>query len=103
MSKGASEIIVIADGNIAENQVDKGSPLELGFDKWTNNFYANKTFLQNCVHHLMGNSQLLEIRNKEVEISFLDPKKVANQESLWKASMLVLRPNLTCFFRFYFI
>ncbi len=90
LSKGASEIIVIADGNIAENQVDKGNPLELGFDKWTNNFYANKVFLQNCVHYLMGNFPLLEIRNKEVEISFLDPKKVANQESLWKASMLVL-------------
>ena len=90
LSKGASEIIVIADGNIAENQVDKGSPLELGFDKWTNNFYSNKVFLQNCVHHLMGNFPLLEIRNKEVEISFLDPKKVANQESLWKVSMLVL-------------
>jgi gliding-associated putative ABC transporter substrate-binding component GldG len=94
LSKGASEIIVIADGNIAENQVDKGNPLELGFDKWTNNFYANKIFLQNCVHHLMGNSSLLEIRNKEVGISFLDPKKVANQESLWKASMLVLPPIL---------
>ena len=38
----------------------------------------------------MGNFPLLEIRNKEVEISFLDPKKVANQESLWKVSMLVL-------------
>jgi len=99
-SKGASEIIVIADGNIAENQVDKGSPLELGFDKWTNNFYANKTFLQNCVHYLMGNSPLLEIRNKEVEISFLDPKKVANQESLWKASMLVLPLILLAFLGF---
>jgi uncharacterized membrane protein len=42
----------------------------------------------------MGNSSLLEIRNKEVGISFLDPKKVANQESLWKASMLVLPPIL---------
>ena len=66
LNKGASEIIVISEGNIAENQVDKGSPLELGFDKWTNNFYANKNFLQNCVHHLMGNHSLLEIRNKEV-------------------------------------
>jgi gliding-associated putative ABC transporter substrate-binding component GldG len=94
LSKGASEIIVIADGNIAENQVEKGNPLELGFDKWTNNFYANKIFLQNCVHHLMDNSFLLEIRNKEVEISFLDPKKVANQKNLWKASMLVLPPIL---------
>ena len=100
LSKGASEIIVISEGNIAENQVDKGSPLELGFDKWTNNFYANKNFLQNCVHHLMGNHSLLEIRNKEVEISFLDPKKVVNQENLWKASMLVLPPILIAFLGF---
>ena len=100
LSKGESEIIVISDGNIFENQVNKGSPLELGFDKWTNNFYANKTFSQNCVHHLMGNSQLLEIRNKEVEISFLDPKKVANQESLWKASMLISPIILLAFLGF---
>ena len=101
LSKGESEIIVISDGNIFENQVDKGSPLELGFDKWTNNFYANKTFSQNCVHHLMGNSQLLEIRNKEVEISFLDPKKVANQERLWKASMLISPLILLAFLGFF--
>ena len=28
-------MMVFSSGSIAENQVDKGNPLELGYDKWT--------------------------------------------------------------------
>ena len=43
IEKGNIELVVISDGNLAENQIDKGSPLPLGYDKWTNNFYANRS------------------------------------------------------------
>ena len=49
-----AKIAVFADGNLAENQTDKGEPLALGYDKWTNNLYGNKLFLQNIIHYLMG-------------------------------------------------
>ena len=39
-----ARMAIFSDGNLLENQIDKGQPLELGYDKWTNNFYSNKQF-----------------------------------------------------------
>jgi hypothetical protein len=71
--------------------VDKGNPLELGYDKWTNNFYFNKVFLQQTVHHLMGNQKLLQLQNKSVELPRLDFQKVA-QRSDWLKILMLLIP-----------
>ena len=57
-------------------ELDKGQPLALGYDKWTNNFYQNKLLLQNAVHYLMGNESWVNIRTKAVEITLLDKPKV---------------------------
>ena len=71
-----AKIAIFSDGNMAENQLDKGNPLELGYDKWTNNLYANKQFLQNTVHYLMGEDKRLILRSKEIRLAFLDQKLV---------------------------
>ena len=64
---------------MAENQLDKGNPLELGYDKWTNNYYGNKDFLKNCIHYLMNDNSLLNIRNKDVSLRMLDMKIVGQK------------------------
>lgn len=72
-----NKMIVISDGDIMKNQLDKNyQPMELGFDKWTNQFYANKEFLLNCVNYLLDDKGLINIRNKEVAIPILDTEKV---------------------------
>ncbi|GAA4026710.1 MAG: gliding motility-associated ABC transporter substrate-binding protein GldG [Flavobacterium sp.] len=72
-----NKMIVVSDGDIIKNQFDKnGTPLELGFDKWTNNLYANKEFMMNCVNYLMDDSGLINIRSKEVNLPMLDKQKV---------------------------
>jgi len=58
-----ARMAIFSDGNMAENQLDKGTPLELGYDKWTNNLYANKQLLQNTVHYLMGENKRLVLRS----------------------------------------
>ncbi|MBC7495141.1 MAG: gliding motility-associated ABC transporter substrate-binding protein GldG, partial [Flavobacterium sp.] len=74
-----SKIIVVSDGDIIKNQLDKqGQPLELGFDKWTNKQYANKEFLINCVNYLLDDSGLITLRNKQVNLPVLDKQKVYN-------------------------
>lgn len=71
------KMIVIADGDIAKNQLDKsGEPLELGYDKWTEEFYENKDFLMNCVNYLLDDSGLINIRNKDVSLPLLNTQKV---------------------------
>ena len=64
IEKGNIELVVISDGNLAENQIDKGSPLPLGYDKWTNNFYANRSWIINVIHSLVGNRDYLVTKEK---------------------------------------
>lgn len=72
-----SKMIVISDGDVIRNQFDKNyQPLELGYDKWSGNFYANKEFLMNCVNYLLDDNGLINIRNKEVKLAMLDKEKV---------------------------
>ena len=72
-----NRMIVISDGDVIKNQLDKNyQPLELGYDKWTNNMYANKEFLMNCVNYLLDDNGLINIRSKEVNLPLLDKEKV---------------------------
>lgn len=76
----SSKMIVISDGDVIKNQLDKNfQPLELGYDKWTNNFYANKEFLLNCVNYMLDDNGLINIRSKEVKLPLLDKEKVYAQ------------------------
>ncbi len=76
-SKIDNKMIVVADGDVIKNQIDKdGNPLELGFDKWTNNVYGNKELIMNAVNFLLDENGLINIRSKDVDIPLLDKEKV---------------------------
>lgn len=79
-----ARIAVFGDGNLIENQIDKGKPLELGYDKWTNNFYSNKQFIKNTVHYLVNDNAFLNLRSKEINIAMLDDKKIKNNGYFWR-------------------
>jgi hypothetical protein len=89
-------MIVFSDGNLAENQIEKGTPLALGYDKWTNNFYANRSLLMNAIHYLTANIERLELRQKDWNIPLLDSVKMGENASFWK-SLLLLLPCLIIF------
>ncbi len=72
-----NKMIVLSDGDMIRNQFDsKGIPLELGYDKWTNNYYGNKEFLSNSVDYLLQDNNLLSVRTKEVRMPMLDKMKI---------------------------
>jgi gliding-associated putative ABC transporter substrate-binding component GldG len=79
-----NKMIVIADGDLIANQIRNNRPLELGYDKWTNNYYGNKEFLLNCVNYLLDDTGLINIRNKAVAIPMLDVEKIASQKTRWQ-------------------
>jgi gliding-associated putative ABC transporter substrate-binding component GldG len=84
-----SKMIVISDGDVIKNQLDKNfQPLELGYDKWTNNLYANKEFLMNCVNYLLDDNGLINIRSKDVSLPMLDVEKV--QENYTSSQILTV-------------
>ena len=77
-------MVVIGDGSIIKNQLQGNRPLELGFDKWTNNYYGNKEFLLNTVNYLLDDNGLINIRTKDISIPFLDPIKASENRTFWK-------------------
>lgn len=73
----SNKMIVIADGDIARNQLDQNyQPMELGYDKWTNNLFGNKEFLMNSVNYLLDDSGLINIRTKDVKLPLLNKEEV---------------------------
>ena len=92
-SKDQSEpnkMIVISDGDIIRNDIQQGEPLELGYDKWTNQYFDNKAFLQNCVNYLLDDTSFLSLRNKKVSLAFLDKKALEKDITYWKLIAFVV-------------
>lgn len=87
---GLVKLIIFSDGNIAENQVDKGFPLSLGYDKWTNNYYSNKDLIINSIHYLVNNEERLLLRDKNLKVNTLDKIKIKKYGSFWKWFMLII-------------
>ncbi|MCR9225890.1 MAG: gliding motility-associated ABC transporter substrate-binding protein GldG [Flavobacteriaceae bacterium] len=97
-----NKMIVISDGDVIKNQLRNGRPLELGYDKWTNNRYGNKEFLINSTNYLLDNTGLINIRNKKVTIPLLDVKKITEQKTKWQLVNIGLPVVLTLFFGLFF-
>ncbi|MGO4911366.1 gliding motility-associated ABC transporter substrate-binding protein GldG [Leeuwenhoekiella sp. W20_SRS_FM14] len=88
-SNRETAIVVIADGDIIRNDLDKnGRPLELGFDKFTFKEYGNKEFLLNTVNYLLDDTGLINIRSKSILLPALDIEKTVNDRSSWQAFIL---------------
>jgi gliding-associated putative ABC transporter substrate-binding component GldG len=85
-----TKMIVISDGDIIRNDIVQGEPIELGYDKWTNQFFDNKIFLQNCVNYLLDDTSFLQLRNKKVSLAFLDKKKLEKESNYWKSISLII-------------
>lgn len=83
-----TKMIVISDGDVIKNQLDKGAPIELGYDKYTSNFFGNKEFILNSVNYLLDDSGLINIRTKDVSLPMLD--KVSVEENYTQTQMLTV-------------
>jgi ABC-2 type transport system permease protein len=81
-----TKMIVVANGDIARNDINRGNGqiMELGYDKYSQQQFANKTFLLNCVNYLLDDEGLLQLRSREVKLRLLDKKKIALQPNKWK-------------------
>jgi ABC-2 type transport system permease protein len=72
-----TRMIVIADGDMAYNDVDfRGNrplPLALGYDpQFRRVLYDNKEFLLNCMNYLMDDQSLITVRSRTIELRKLN-------------------------------
>lgn len=83
-NSSVTKMIIISDGDVIKNDLIKGKPQELGFDRWTGRKFGNKEFLENAVNYLLNDDGLINIRSKEVVIPFLDAQKVEEEKTTWQ-------------------
>ncbi|MES3018237.1 MAG: gliding motility-associated ABC transporter substrate-binding protein GldG [Bacteroidota bacterium] len=86
------KMLLIADGDIFKNQVNvsDGSHYPLGFDRYTQEQYANKNFLLNAADYLMDDSGIIGLRNKEIKLRLLDKTKIRTDKTFWQVINLGL-------------
>lgn len=97
-----NKMIVIADGDIGKNQVYKGKALPLGEDLLTKQTYGNEQFLRNALDFLLDDSNLMELRNRNIEARLLDRQRIDEERSKWQWINLLIPIALIgflgCFF-----
>jgi len=86
------KMILVADGDIFKNQINAsdGSHYPLGFDRYTQEQFANKSFLLNAADYLMDDSGIIGLRNKEIKLRLLDKTKIRMEKTFWQAINLGL-------------
>lgn len=97
-----TKMIVISDGDVIKNQLDKGEPIELGYDKYTATYFGNKEFILNCVNYLLDDTGLINIRSKDVSLPLLDKQSVHDSYSQTQMLTVALPIVLLGIFGFLF-
>lgn len=101
-----SSMIVVADGDIIKNQLDKdGIPVELGYDQKTGLMYDNKDFLINATNYLLDDTGLMSVRNKQIELPLLDQERMYKHQTEIQFLTIILPIIVTalmCFGFYYF-
>jgi len=89
-SSKATRMLVISDGDIAQNEVSRGAALPLGFDKYEKRQYGNKDFILNSIDYLLEEDALINVRTRELKMRLLDVQKINRERSFWQILNLVV-------------
>ena len=81
-----TKMLVFSDGDVFKNDVIEkdGSTLPLGFDRYTQQSFGNKTFLLNAVDFLTDDAGLIDLRSKEIQLRLLDKAKIVAEKTKWQ-------------------
>ncbi|WP_461788110.1 gliding motility-associated ABC transporter substrate-binding protein GldG [Pedobacter sp.] len=80
-----AKMVVLGDGDIFKNQVSAdGSPFPLGFDRYTQQNYGNKSLLLNIADYFTSVDNLIALRNKEVTVRPLDKTLLRTEKNKWQ-------------------
>jgi ABC-2 type transport system permease protein len=85
-----NKMIIIADGDVGRNQIYKGKALSLGEDLLTKQAYGNEQFLRNSLDYLLDDSNLMELRNRNIEARLLDRQRIEEEKTYWQWLNLLL-------------
>ena len=72
--------IIIGCGNVIRNEIQKGQPLPVGYDRYSGMLFGNRDVLVNSVLWLADDQGVIDLRGKEITLRLLNDKKA---RSLW--------------------
>ena len=85
------KMIVIADGDVVRNDVgSRGELYPLGYYQYTDQTFANKDLMLNCIEYLGENNNLIETRNKEIHLRLLDTVRLKEKYEKLKWQLINL-------------
>ena len=97
-----TKMIIISDGDVIKNEIDRNGPKELGYDSKLNQFFGNKEFLVNAANYLLDDNGLINIRSKEIAVAFLNSEKITEEKTKWQLLNILLPLVLLGIFGFGF-
>lgn len=81
----AGSMIVTSIGDVFSNGYsDKDGVLPMGYYKYSDEFFANRAFLLNCLEYLTDNTGLLVARSKDVKLRLLDRARIKAEKTTWQ-------------------
>jgi ABC-2 type transport system permease protein len=92
---GPNKMIVVSDGDIARNQVVVQGGQEmirpLGYDRYAGAVvYDNKEFLLNAVNYLLGDSELISVRSRTIQLRKLNEELIIGNRFQWQVINVAL-------------
>ncbi len=87
--QGESRQIVIAGGSIIRNEVQKGEPLPMGYDRLSGMQFGNRDFIRNAMLWLTDDDGWIQLRNKEITLRLLNNNVARNSRHRIQAVTII--------------
>ena len=84
-------MIIVSDGDVIKNQVQSstGKVYPLGYDRYTQQQFGNKTFILNCMNYLLDDSGLITVRTRDIQIRLLNKTIISEQKLKWQLTCIL--------------
>ncbi|HET7733417.1 MAG TPA: gliding motility-associated ABC transporter substrate-binding protein GldG [Paludibacter sp.] len=96
-----SRQIMVADGDIIRNETsgkNDSTTIPLGFDRYMNQQFGNKDFIQNAVLYLTDNDGWMQLRSRTLKLRLLN-KKITNSDRItWQLANVLIPIGLLILF-----
>ena len=92
--------IVVADGDIIRNEVSQKDSVSipLGFDRYMNQQFGNKDFVQNAVLYLADNDGWMQLRSRTLKLRLLNKKITSENRIFWQLTNVLAPLTLLLLF-----
>lgn len=86
--------IFVADGDIIRNETNgiasDSTTFPLGFDRYMNQQFGNKDFIQNAVLYLTDNDGWMQLRSRTIQLRLLNKKITQSDRTFWQIINVLL-------------